>query len=423
MVTLSSTTAVKPTFTSPTVFTATALTFQLVVNDGKVNSTPDTVVITVQNNIDEPPVANAGPDQTVAEGVMVSLTALGSTDPNGDTLSYSWTQLTGPAVTLTGAATATPTFTSPPVVATTTLSFRVTVSDGKGGTSTDDVVITENNTVDEAPVANAGPDQSVGEAAPVQLDGSASSDPNGQSLTYLWLQLSGPAVTLSSSTVAQPTFTSPRVVATTMLTFSLIVSDGTLSSAPATIVVTVNDTINEPPVANAGPDFSVGEQTSVMLDGSGSSDPNGETLMYQWTQTSGPAVTLMGATTAQPGFTSPQVTVATALSFMLTVTDPRGGTSSDTVVVTVNDTSVGRACSDRERELAGAARRLRVFGSQRRPALVSMGAAVGPVRVAHRREHGGTDLHVSFGVHGSWPRPSCSGSPSPTVAAAARRRR
>lgn len=91
---------------------------------------------------------------------------------------------------------------------------------------------------------------------------------------------------------------------------------------------------NQPPTANAGPDQTVASGSTVFLNGSGS-DSDGTIVAYQWTQTSGPAVTLNNSTSATASFTAPQVTSNTVLGFQLTVTDNGGATGSDSVSVTV----------------------------------------------------------------------------------------
>jgi hypothetical protein len=88
-----------------------------------------------------------------------------------------------------------------------------------------------------APVADAGPDQSVAAGDPVQLTGAGSSDPDGDPLTYAWTQTAGPAVTLSGASTMAPSFTAPA--AGSSVTFSLVVRDGSLSSNPDTVTVTV----------------------------------------------------------------------------------------------------------------------------------------------------------------------------------------
>lgn len=94
---------------------------------------------------------------------------------------------------------------------------------------------------------------------------------------------------------------------------------------------------NAVPVANAGPDQTANELSTVSLDGSGSADADGGIVAWSWTQTGGPAVTLAGSDTAQPSFTAPQVTGDQALTFQLVVTDDGGAQGSDTAVVTVHD--------------------------------------------------------------------------------------
>lgn len=76
-----------------------------------------------------------------------------------------------------------------------------------------------------APIANAGSDQTVNPDQTVQLDGSGSSDPRNQTLTYKWTQTSGPQVTLSDSIITKPTFTAPDTLFPKKLVFDLVVTN------------------------------------------------------------------------------------------------------------------------------------------------------------------------------------------------------
>ncbi|MCJ7499713.1 PKD domain-containing protein [bacterium] len=185
---------------------------------------------------------------------------------------------------------------------------------------------------EEPPVADAGSDQSVDTNATVTLDGSGSSDPNNLlPLTYEWAQTGGLAVTFTP-TLSVTTFTAPSDP--TVLTFTLNVTNSLgLPSVPDTVVITVT---NQQPVADAGLDQSVYTNAPVTLDGSGSSDPDGDLpLTYGWTQTGGPAITLSSQTFVSPTFTAPSDPVE--LTFTLVVTDSLGlaTLTSDEVVITV----------------------------------------------------------------------------------------
>jgi MYXO-CTERM domain-containing protein len=321
----------QPTFTAPQVTADTVLTFILGVHDGELYNS-DTVSITIRDVANNPPVANAGPDQMVDERSAVTLDGRGSSDPDGNPLAYTWSQTAGPAVALKGANTSQPTFTAPEVTASTTLTFQLTVSDGT--LSATDTVSISVREVNRAPVAHAGNDQTVDERGNVTLDGRGSADPDGAALTYAWTQTGGASVALSGGTTAQPSFIAPEVTASTALTFQLTVSDGTLSASD-TVVINVRN-VNRAPMANAGPDNTVDERGNVTLEGAASSDPDGDALTYTWNQTGGPSVTLSGANTASPTFGAPEVTATTVLTFRLTVSDSTLS-ATDTVSITVRN--------------------------------------------------------------------------------------
>jgi PKD domain len=290
------------------------------------------------------PVANAGTAQTVTAGATVTLNGALSSDADGSIASYAWTQTVGGAVTLSSATAAQPTFVAPAVANATTLTFSLVVTDNRGTASTASTVnVTVNPAVNVAPVANAGTAQTVTSGSTVTLNGTASADADGTIASYAWTQVGTPAVTLSSATAAQPTFTAPTVATATTLTFSLVVTDNRgAASAAATVSITVSPVANTPPTANAGAAQSVPSGQLVSLNGSGSSDPDGTIATYAWSQTAGTAVTLTGASTAGPSFTAPTVTTSTVLTFSLVVTDNSGANSAaSTVNVTVNPTGTG----------------------------------------------------------------------------------
>jgi hypothetical protein len=300
----------------------------------------------------EPPTANAGMDQSVNEQQLVTLDGSGSSDPDGDPLTYSWAQISGPPVALSGATTSQPTFTAPFVVlGGETLTFELTVT-ANGESDTDTVSIAVVN-VNHTPVAEAGDDQSIAEGSLVSLDGTASFDVDADPLSYTWVQVSGPTVTLIAADTATPTFSAPpvsagssaRAVGTTLV-FKLVVDDGFPPDAPApgygfenvedTVSVYVSN-VNSDPIANAGPDMTVNENTMVVLSGSGS-DPDGDTLTYSWVQMSGPPVPLNGSDSPTPSLMTPFVSAGgVELTYQLTVQDEYGGAAADTVVVRVQN--------------------------------------------------------------------------------------
>ena len=210
------------------------------------------------------------------------------------------------------------------------------------------------------PDANAGADQTVDEGDTVTLNGTDSSDPDDDRLSYAWTQTSGTSVTLTNAATAQPTFTAPAVTADTSLAFTLTVSDGNTSDTD-TVTVTVSAP-NRPPTANAGSDRTAAVGTIVRLNGNLSRDPDGDSLQYQWTQTSGPEVVLLDSTGFYPTttefeviFKAPATPGDDDLEFSLVVTDARGSASEP---ATVTVTALGAVLTrHRERLLTDLASR------------------------------------------------------------------
>ena len=277
---LSSLTADKPSFTAPEVTADTDFTFSLVVNDGKVNSTTDAVVITVKQ-VNKLPIANAGSNQSVNEGATAALDGSASSDPDSAPLTFKWTAPAG--ITLSSMTVDKPTFTAPEVSSDTNFTFSLVVNDGINDSQSDQVTVTV-NLVNMAPTANAGPDQSVNEAALITLDGTGSADPDINVLTYTWTPPSG--ISLSSTTVSKPTFTPPEVIADTQYKFSLVVNDGQVNSPPDEVVITVVNFDKAPyvkdPIENVSVDKGAPDQI-INLKTVFADDDIGDILSYSVT--------------------------------------------------------------------------------------------------------------------------------------------
>jgi hypothetical protein len=305
--------------TSPTATAALTVgthTITLTVEDNDGATDTDTVVVTVQS----PPVADAGPDQTVDDtdddgSEDVILDGSVSSDPDGTIVSYAWTE-NGTQIATGVSPTANLT------VGTHTITLTVTDDDGL--TDTDTVTIIVNS----PPIADAGTDQTAVDSdrngeEPVTLDGSGSSDPDGTIVSYAWTE-NGTQIATGVSPTANLT------VGTHTITLTVTDDDGLTDTDMVTI--TVNPPDNQLPVADAGADQTVVDgdadgSKEVTLDGSGSSDPDGTIVSYVWTENGTQIATGISPTV--------NLTVGTH-TITLSVEDDDGDTDTDTVTIVVN---------------------------------------------------------------------------------------
>lgn len=303
----------------------------LIVNDGREDSNPDNASIEaiLDNSV---PIADAGPDQTVPVGATASLDGTGSSDIDGDTLTYAW-ELTGmpagSAAVLSDSTAVMPSF-----VADLPGSYvaKLVVNDGELNSQANRVTIDTSNST---PVANAGADQRVEFGDQVTLDGSTSSDVDGDRLIFQWWIISKPASSnaqISDASAVAPSFDAD---APGRYEIALIVSDGLADSDPDTVTIS---TLNVAPVANAGPDQSTFIGETIVLDGSNSSDVDGDPLSFSWSLISIPedSVTVLDDPTAiQPSFVAdrPRGTYVA----QLIVNDGEVGSAPATVTITTEN--------------------------------------------------------------------------------------
>ena len=322
---------VNPTSAMPTFVpdVAGTYTIRLTVTDGRGGSHSDLVDV-VTSPANRPPLANAGPDQSVIVSQLVFLDGSGSSDPDSNPLTYRWSFSSRPAgssAALTGATSATPSF-----VADRAGDFvlQLIVNDGLVDSAADTVVVTTSNT---RPVANAGADQTVSQGATATLDGTASSDANGDPLTYFWSLLTvpnGSTAVLNGADTATPDFLTDLAG---LFVAQLVVNDGSLDSLPDTTTVTVNAQANRDPSA-LNDTASMDEDGAPILIAAlaNDSDPDSDPLTI--TSVVAPANGTAVIVGDQIRYT-PAADFNGTNTFSYSISDGRGGTASAFITVTV----------------------------------------------------------------------------------------
>ncbi len=292
------------------------------------------IVLLSTNN--SPPVAKAGPDQSLAPS-LVTLDGSASFDPDKQPLTYRWSQVMIPAPPVV--VMPTPILSAKTTIFTTTpgqYTFQLDVSDGLT-TRSDTVNVTILNI---APTAVAVVNQVAQVGVVCEVVASLSSDINGPSdipiaTGFNWTKVSGPPATMAGATSR---FLNVTPSAAGVYVFEVTVTDSAANTSKSQVMVRAFDPVAVPPqavpTADAGPDQVHAVGTPVTLDGRLSTSPiPGRTLSYAW---AGP-VTLSNPTSSTPSFTP---TIAGVYTFQLTVTDnqpPNIASAPDSVSIFVFD--------------------------------------------------------------------------------------
>ncbi|MCK4651585.1 MAG: PKD domain-containing protein [Methanosarcinales archaeon] len=284
----------------------------------------DTVVV----RVNQPLVANAGSDQVVSPGTTVRLDASGSF---GSSISYVWKE---DGTNISTKKSFSKTYSAGRHEVT------LTVTDSLGNQDDDTAFVV----VNRAPVADAGPDRTVTEETSVHFDGSNSSDPDGDSISYRWKEDGGAVLN------AAPSFDMPLSCGAHRIMLEVTDVYGAVS-APDYVVIDVLPVYQEPPVAEAGADQTVLVGTNVTLDASGSYDSDGTIAKYEWREADANA-TLCESVSFERQFPRG------VHNIMLTVTDSSGASATDEVVVMVR-TSMDMPVAD-----AGMDERVTLEGSE-----------------------------------------------------------
>jgi PKD repeat protein len=333
--------------TTATFSVAGVYVLRLTANDSALSASA-TVTITVNpaTPVNQPPVVNAGSNQTITLPAAASLNGTVSDDglPNPPgAVTVSWSMDSGPGtVTFANPAAATTTAT---FSAAGTYVLRLTANDGAlTASATVSITVNPAAPVNQPPVVSAGSNQTITLPAAASLNGTVTDDglPSPPAaVTVTWSKDSGPGTV---------TFANPAA-ATTTATFSaagtyvlrLTANDGALS-ASATVTITVNAApVNQAPVVNAGSNQTITLPATANLSGTVTDDglPNPPgAVTVTWSKTSGSGTVTFANSAAK--VTTATFSAAGAYVLKLTASDSALSASA-TVTITVNAAPVNQA--------------------------------------------------------------------------------
>ncbi len=285
----------------------------------------------------DPPVVNAGASFNVLEGDSQRLSPTVTPDLNRTITTYSWTQVSGPAVNIDHPDEQYPLIFAPDVDQDTEVVFRLQVTDDQEHVVSDDITF---SLIDDPirPIAQPVVHSFVAEGDGAELRGRGSVYAGEPGVTgYRWTQVGGTDVVLVNDESRVLSFTAPRVIVDEELEFEFVVDNG-IDSIPLLYTVTVRN-IPIAPSAKAGDDLVRVEGTTVDLVGDGDIVINEPAITgYSWTQPAGQGVVLQNADTQMLTFVAPEVSEDKDFVFYLRTNNGLSSVDVDSVTVTVTNT-------------------------------------------------------------------------------------
>lgn len=304
-------------FVAPTTKVASELLFRLTAVDDEGGVSSDDIKVTV-NPVNHPPEVDAGEDLVVDERESVNL-SVSANDPDADGVIevIAWEQIAGSHVVINNADMANSNFMAPTLKVAEVLEFRAVVTDDEGGVSSDEMKVTV-NPVNHLPVVDAGQDSTADEGTSVTLSATAvDPDDDGEIVSYLWEQIDGPTVDISTGLQSREiSFTTPLVYQETLLGFNVDVEDDEGGIVSDTVYVTVISTNPDDDADGMDDLWEIDWFGNLDRDGAGDFDGDGATDLMEFEFGSDPTVQ-QGP--GQPMLLSPDNAEVLSLSPMLTL--------------------------------------------------------------------------------------------------------